>query len=206
MNHWPGEAMAQSDRRSFGAWLGTLLLTVVAGCGEPTGHDPDGGSSLPTGCHECNLAVLEPDGPCASQQAACEQSPDCSLYISCYQLCGGSACDECAAQYPDGAALFQAIMSCGLSACASCMPDSPGTMYQGCLACHQRADSGACAAAVAACEATPDCAAYNDCVNACDVADTTCLGDCANQHPDGERAAGDRSDCETEQCYDACGF
>ena len=77
-------------------------------------------------------------------------------------------------------------------------PDVAGT----CAACS--ADSDLCEEAFLACQANPDCAAYETCADACSEDEYWCRHECQELYPTGLIDGDLLNYCQQERCNEAC--
>jgi hypothetical protein len=146
---------------------GGAETAAAAGSGGSGAGGASAGAGTSSACDEC-LDTL-----CIAAQAACGSA--CVAVQACIEMrCGhlkaigsaeeGDCQTSCRDEHPGGMEPHLAVVECAVS--GVCFP--PCAAYpQDDEACRAFMNMGDCGTALAACEASPECSTYRDCVAAC---------------------------------------
>lgn len=188
---------------------GTTAMSGGSSGEPPSACDMNAACFGPGSCTECSLGDR-----CGDEFTACMATPNdaCTKYSQCVTACAGDpqCIQSCYVQFPDGYDPAWALHDCGV--CDSCPtscsayaeycalgggPGKTGTCDDlgDCVACTSCSAGGACAAAVQACTAEPQCQPYQQCVAGCAEGDKPCLDACEMAYPAGYAPAWAQFDC-----------
>ena len=183
--------------------------------GDAGDGEQDGASSLLCAdtdctCQGCLAAIKHGqayDDVCAEIVAACfnDTSSGCAKFATSYAECAAATDESPAACYeqlyskPENAAAieaFQGVQACALQYCSSqCF----GADHAGCLDC-QKAN---CLDALQAVLSEPDAQLFHWCRQPCE-SDSTCIQQCASEHPAGSQIYQVLAQCTAQACSASC--